>query len=144
MFDVRQRNATQYMESLFMKKRRPAGYLVTEQRRAGKATDVFTSIPSIVRQSHGSRDYATRRTRRTREGEKRTGVNKRDRAAHSLRPASCSKCVSVDENNYLTHGEREKEKSLFDIVQQITLAREEFDRAIHVSLQHCVMLSFCA
>jgi len=65
-------------------------------------------------------------------------INKRDCAGYS-RPASCLasclRCVSFDENDYLTHSRREKERKkrigLFDISWQIALAREELDSTMH-------------
>lgn len=36
-------------------------------------------------------------------------VNKRDRTVHSPRPASYSRCVSLDESDYLTHDGRKRE-----------------------------------
>lgn len=58
-------------------------------------------------------DYASKsrcdaHTERIHEGVVKC-VNERDRAAHFPRPASCSRCVSLDGNNYLMHSGREKE-----------------------------------
>lgn len=50
---------------------------------------------------------------RRRTHKKRTDVakfvNKRDRTVHSPRPASYSRCVSLDESDYLTHDGRKRE-----------------------------------
>jgi hypothetical protein len=77
-------------------------------------------------------------------------VNKRDRTVHSPRPASCSRCVSLDESDYLTHDGRKREgkESVCLTLSGTSRLRAEAKslaaRCMHpCASPACVMLSFC-